>query len=256
MMVVIQREEWKKAFYAGMFNLQMGHLHQRLCREPWWGMDYGLGNFTMLKAIVRFSEGPRYDLDDIAWRKTLSGCWAALVRTPAPAERGAFGDELWSRFGERWLRAYPCFEAHLSQRSDYFGCFRYEHASGDGSLVLHFHNKEEPLSPLADPGQRRKDLQRIVADVEARQLQVTRVRFESWMNHLKPVQALFPDSFLRSLVAAEEFPKGYGWWGQFITREGGLHSRRAELLMTQGRFEFARLDGYCPWADFRTNLLA
>ncbi len=256
MMMSLQYEERKEAFYAGMFHLQMGYLHQRLCREPWWGMDYGFANFTMLKVIAKFAEGPRYDLDDLPWRKTLAGCWDVLMRCQAPAERTVFVEELWRRFGERWLRAYPCFESSLSQRPDYFGCFRYEHDSGDNSIILHFQNKEEPLSPLADPGKRRGDLRRIVQDVEARQLSVVRVRFDTWMNNLKAVQSLFPESFVRSLASAEEFPKGYGWWGQFVTREGGLHSRRAELLMTQGRFEFARLDGYCPWVDFRTKLLA
>lgn len=242
------------ALYSGMFRLQMGYLHQRLSREPWWGMDYALANFTMLKVISRFAEGTRTDLDEIAWRKTLAECWSVLTRCQTPAERVDFVEDLWGRFGERWLKAYPCFEASLSERSDYFGCFRYDHGAGDRSIVLHFQNKEEPLSPLADPGKRREDLRRIVADVNARQLQVDRVRFDTWMNNLKPVQSLFPESYVRSLAPAEEFPKGYGWWGQFITRDGGFHMRRAEKLMTEGRFEFVRLDGQCPWQEFHQNL--
>lgn len=250
----LQRENRQTAFYTGMFCLQMGYLHQRLCREPWWGMDYGFANFTMLKVISRFAEGPQYDLDDLDWRKTLAGCWAVLMRGVTPSDRTLFVEDLWSRFGERWMKAYPCFEASLSQRSDYFGCFRYEYGSGDGSITLHFHNQEEPRSPLADPGKRREDLRRIVVDVEARHLQVDRVRFDTWMNHLKPVQSLFPESFVRSLAPAEEFPKGYGWWGQFITRDGGLNERRAERLLNEGRFEFTRLTGQCPWGVFKKEL--
>jgi len=253
--VQTQTEDWKTTFYDGMFRLQMSYLHQRLCREPWWGMDYGLANFTMLKAIARHAEGERYDLDDLAWRKTLAGCWDVLMRSRTAAERTVFVEDLWSRFGERWLRAYPLFEAGLSQRSDYFGCFRYEHGSGDAAIVLHFQNMAAPLSPLADLDKRREDLRRIVQDVEGKQLPVVCVRFDTWMNNLKPVLSLFPESFAHSLVPAEEFPKGYGWWGQFITRAGELHSRRAELLMTQGRFEFARLDGQCSWSEFKRCLV-
>lgn len=246
----MQEKDRKTAFYAGMFRLQMGYLHQRLCREPWWGMDYGVGNFTMLKAISKFAEGPRYDLDDLVWRRMLAGCWDALIRSRANSEREVFVEDLWIRFGERWMRAYPLFEASLAQRSDYFGCFRYEYSAGDNSIVLHFQNREEPQSPLADLRKRREDLRRIVADVEAKPLQISRLRFETWMNNLQPVRSLFPECFARSLVPAEEFPKGYGWWGQFVTRDGGLQPRRAERLMAQGRFEFARLDGQCPWEEF------
>lgn len=249
-----QSAERKTAFYTGMFRLQMSYLHQRLGREPWWGMDYGFGNFTMLKAISKHADGPRYDLDDRPWRQTLAACWDALMQSRTPGERDVFVEHLWSRFGERWLRAYPGFEDSLAQCSGYFGCFRYEQGSGDGSINLHFQNQEEPLSPLADLDKRREDLRRIVQDVEARRLPVGRVRFDTWMNNLRPVLALFPESFARALVPAEEFPKGYGWWGQFVTRNGGLHARRAELLMTQGRFEFARLAGQCSWDEFQHSV--
>ena len=234
-----------------MFDLQIGYLHLRLRREPWWGMDYGFGNFTMLKAVAKFAEGPRYDLDEIPWRQTLAECWGALVRAPAAADRPAFVDFLRNRFGERWLRAYPVFEASLANRPDYFGCFRYEFHPGDRSINLHFQNTEQPRSPLEHLDKRRQDLRRIVADVEAQQLQPDCVRFDTWMNNLKPIQALFPESFLKSLTPAEEFPKGQGWWGQFVTRDGGLNARRAEVLLSQGRFEFARQMGQCPWPEFR-----
>jgi len=241
----------RTAFYAEMFALQMGYLHQRLRREPWWGMDYGLGNFTMLKSVSKFSDGPRYDLDEIPWRKTLAACWEALQRAPADADREAFVAFLRSVFGERWMRAYPLFEDSLVHTHHYFGCFRYDYHDADRVVDLHFHNMEEPYSPLLSREKRQDDLRRIVRDVEAQHLQPVLVRFDTWMNNLKPVQALFPVSFLKTLTPAGEFPKGYGWWGQFITRDGGINRRRADMLLTKGRFEFARLAGECPWVEFQ-----
>ena len=105
--------------------------------------------------------------------------------------------------------------------------------------------------PFEDLNRRRDDLRRIVLDVEAKGVRPARAGFDSWMNNLRPMVELFPASLAKSLTATEEFPKGYGGWGQFITRDGGINRRRADMLLTKGRFEFARLAGECPWVEFQ-----
>jgi hypothetical protein len=240
----------KCAFYREMFELQASYLHHRLRRESWWGMDYAFGNFSQIKAISKFAPGVRMDLDEIAWRKVLATCWDAFWSNKEDREK--FVAVLWSVWGERWLAAYPPFERSVLDNK-FFGCFRYDH-SAEGPVHLHFSNNDEPHSPFADMSKRKNDLREIVRELESNGIRPTTVHFDSWMNNLKPIAELFPASFAKSLVASEEFPKGYGWWGQFITREGHIHARRAELLKREGRFEFLRLNGHCLWSDFKASI--
>ena len=248
-------ENQKNAFYAGMFDVQMSYLHHRMRREPWWGMEYGLSNFTMLKVITKYVDGERMDLDEMPWRQTLANCWQALMQFNAAGDREKFVAFLRERFGARWMSAYPVFEAQQLDHKIYFGCFRYDYDAATNGIHLHFQNRCEPASPFESPADRQEDLRRIVRDLAEKNLKPVRVGFETWMNNLPPVAALFPESYAKSLVKADEFPKGYGWWGQFITKDGALNRRRAELMKQEGRFEYARLNGHCPWDDFQKKVL-
>jgi hypothetical protein len=247
-------DDRKIKFYREMFEVQVSYLHHRLRREPWWGMDYGIRNFTMIYAIATNAPGVRMDLDELSWRKILADCWYALMCNQATDERELFVKFLWDTFGARWLNAYPVFESHAIERKDYFGCFRYDYHADTKIIHLHFANTEEPHSPFEHPERRKADLRAIVADIENKKLQPVRAHFDSWMNALKPVASLFPASHAQSLAAAEEFPKGYGWWGQFIQKDGSLNQRRAEAMKRSGQFELARLNGSSPWTDFKLNV--
>ena len=240
-----------QTLYREMFDVQASYLHHRLRREPWWGMDYAFGNFSQFKAICKFAPGVRMDLDEIPWRKLLVECWNAFETHRHSEARTQFVEFLWLSWGERWQNAYPAFERTLLD-AKYFGCFRYDYAN-DGCVHLHFHNLEAPNSPLADLSKRRRDLIQIIQEIEAKELRPISVHFDSWMNNLSTILELFPESFTRSLAASEEFPKGYGWWGQFVTRDNRVHKRRAELMKETGRFEYPRLTGNCPWNDFKAS---
>jgi hypothetical protein len=252
----------RTGFFTDMFRVQFSYLHHRLRREGWWGMDYGLGNLTMLKVICGFAGGPKMDLGEIQWRQTLAECWKALGvqggRTDrdnapglqdGPDQRRRFADFTWDLFGRRWLAAYPVFERDNADRA-WFGCFRYDCLADANDINLHFMNADEPKSPFEDMNRRKEDLRRIVAAVRAKGLSPARMHFVSWMNNLKPILELFPPSHAASLTPTEEFPKGYGWWGQLITRDGRINPRRAELIKRAGRFEYVRLAGNCPWTEF------
>jgi len=246
-------ESHKTKFYEEMFELQFSYLHHRLRREPWWGMDYGFGNFTMLKAIGKYGPGVRMDLDEIPWREILAQSWNDLNRYNLADEQEEFIGAMWKIFGERWLAAYPPFEKN-NIAQNWFGCFRYHYDDATKQADFHFYNADEPDSPFEDMEKRRDDLLRIIKDIDSKKIKPESVRFDSWMNNLKPIVDLFPESLKKSLKPTEEFPKGYGWWGQFITKDGGIHPRRAELMKQEGRFEYKRLMGSCPWEDFRRKV--
>jgi hypothetical protein len=243
----------KIVFYRGMFELEASYLHHRLRREPWWGMDYAFGNFTRFKIIPNFAPGLRMDLDEIPWRQLLVECWNKFQLYNAAADREKYVEFLWQIWGERWLKGFSLYEAEQRSRPR-FGCFNYNFHPEDNSIALHFLNMEAPNSPFSCLEKRKDDLREIIKDVETKGLQPSKVHFQSWLNNLKSIQSLFPDSFNKSFVTYEEFPKGNAWWGQFITKEGKINSRRAELLKQQGKFELNRLDGSVSWIDFKNHL--
>jgi len=244
----------KQSFYHGMFDAQAAYLQHRLKREPWWGLDYGFANFTMFKAILKYASAPRLDLDEIPYRKLLAEIWAEQDGFKKPLDTKGFAESLWPRFGKDWMQAYPPFEQNNRKEFRPGCCFRYHYIEKTGVIDLHFMNAEEPNSPFENLNVRKEELRQIVMEIEAKRLPVQWVACDTWLNNIEVFRFFFPESYAASLTPAEEFPKGYGWWGQLVTRSGGLHSGKAEKLIREGRFEFARLLGKCPWDDFRNHL--
>ncbi|MGH7144682.1 MAG: hypothetical protein ACREJ2_11230 [Planctomycetota bacterium] len=239
-------------FHRGMFDLQASYLHHRLRREPWWGLDYAFGNFSTFKSVCRLAPGVNMDLDDHGWRRQLAATWSFFETHREPSDREAFVEHLRADWLTRWLAAYPIFEKHLNEER-YIGCFRYDFNPEKRVVHLHFQNTVAPASPFANLEERRADLAAILQEI--RTLAATAghatpdtVHFDSWMNALDPIKKLFPAEF--RVTPSEEFPKGYGWWGQFIAKDGGLNARRAQAFIETGKFEFPRQNGQCSWQAF------
>lgn len=145
----------------------------------------------------------------------------------------------------------------MTNREEWFGCFRYDYVPETRLLRLHFKNAYVPDSPFADPARLFRTLAEMVRALESRGAAPETVTCGSWIHHLRPFQALFPASYLASLAPTSPDSKtGDGWWGQFTSRHGSLHLRRARILKREGRFEFDRLSGRCPYRDYREHIMA
>ena len=143
----------------------------------------------------------------------------------------------------------------LTSTEQWFGCFRYDFQEKNNGVNLHFRNACVPASPFADMSRLFASLKELVADIEARGLAPQTMGCGSWINNLVPFQALFPPSYAAALnPTSPEDKMGDGWWGQFVSRKETLHKPRADLLRNELRFEFPRLRGDCPFAEFKAYI--
>lgn len=138
-----------------------------------------------------------------------------------------------------------------------FGAFSYEPQEAQGYVALHFYNVYMPQSPFAQPGRLLGSLRDIVADIDARGLAIARIGVDSWVNLLRPFQALFPSQYVDSITPTDPDNKGgWGWWGQFIMRTGEFNEERAERLRQTRKFDFIRTHAECDFAAFRRHVAA
>lgn len=150
-------------------------------------------------------------------------------------------------------------ERYLSvQRKDWeadrpFGLWQYG-VHGD-YVALHVLNVYMPDSPFAHGAEIFAALDQIIHEIDQRGLKIVRIGVDSWINSLPPFQRFFPEQFARSLAPTTPDAKGgNGWWGQFISRTGQLHQRRAELLRCTRQFEFVRTHGECTFEALRQHV--
>ena len=130
-----------------------------------------------------------------------------------------------------------------------FGAFSYT-LNGEYA-ALHFHNVYMPGSPFREPAQLVRSLRDIAADLRRREPGIGRIGVDSWVNNLRPFQALFPPAYGGSLTPTDPDSKGgLGWWGQFILRTGHFNEERAQRLRQTRQFDFLRLHGECAFEDF------
>lgn len=159
-----------------------------------------------------------------------------------------------SREQEAWtLEIFlRCPEERLPDGQTPFGCFSCEPPGPDGSLRLHFNNREMdadvgPLHRSRMPA-RREELAALFAYVRDAYQGVSYVFGSSWLYNLEAYRRLFPPAY----GAARRAPPwpvrlaGTSSWGQFLDRRGRL---KPDM---QRRFvgNLAALDVGAPWRAF------
>jgi len=136
-----------------------------------------------------------------------------------------------------------------------FGCFGYNVSSADpAEAALHFHNACWPRSPFEDLIELADDLRQCLLDIRRNHPAVTRISCGSWINGHGEFLRLFPESYAHSLVPTSPESKGFGWWGQFVRKDGSLNEKRAAEFRRTGRFAFPRLLGTCPLDELLDHL--
>jgi len=140
------------------------------------------------------------------------------------------------------------------KRARRFGCFRYG-LPQPGVAEIHFSNAVQPRSPFEDPRALARSLHEMCDDIRRNAPHVRTIVCGSWLNNLRSFRRLFPPSFLESLrpTSPDNRASG-GWWGQFITHDGKLNRRRAELLKSERRFELPELEGRCGFEEFAAHV--
>ena len=140
---------------------------------------------------------------------------------------------------------------------DWFGCFRYAYDEAQGHVYLHFRNACCPESPFADPAGRVQELRRLAADIRSRGAAPATIGCDSWLNELPAFQSLFPPEYKASFaVSPPDSKSGYGWWGQFVGRDGQIHRAKAAEFEKTFAFPCRRLTARCAFAALEAHLAA
>ncbi len=239
-------------FSQPLFELQIYHACDRVVREGA-DLDFALRRWTMLPGFPR-----RYlaSAEELATheRRTLAlihACWDRQAGAVEPQriveESRAWLAELIADVVARWRRLPP--------QNSWYGCFCTTHEPGQDLAAFHFYNCACPASPFTDADALRDDLRQCLLALRRESPQVRRIQCGSWVNNLSPIQALLPRAYRQSLVKTDPDGKsGLGWWGQFVSSDGGLNEQRAAELRATGIFHYARLLGHCSLDEALSHL--
>jgi len=168
---------------------------------------------------------------------------AELARLSQHAERV---DAVVSAFAERPAAGAPAGSAR-------FGCFRCEPPDAEGSVRLHFANKErdDDTSPLhaSKIERRRGELRELVSYLAQRFPETRRIVGSSWLYNTGAYRRLFPSEYVGSRRALESPPlHGGSTWGQLIDFRGLVKPTARELFLA--RLTHERFDPERPWTAF------
>ena len=153
---------------------------------------------------------------------------------------------------DAWLE-----ECHRHPRPERptFGCFGYAVDPAQPSMAaLHFHNACWPCSPFENQVELVDDLRQCVRHIQKNYPAGQPVSCESWINGLPRFLALFPPGYAAGLYATDPDSKGFGWWGQFISKDGTLNAKHAEQLRRTGKFPYDRKHGECRLDELAAHI--
>lgn len=139
----------------------------------------------------------------------------------------------------------------------WFGCFCYNYAQERKHIYLHFKNACMPESPFAFPDDRINELVAVIKDIQAKSFVPETIGCDSWLNELTVFQSFFPPEYSQSfMVSPHDSKGGYGWWGQFVTKEGRFNKSKAEQFEKNMTFQFQRIIAQCAYPAFVRHVSA
>ena len=149
----------------------------------------------------------------------------------------------------------PCgYVPYELPNENVFGIFAYEPPLDGGDLVsFHIANSCMPESPFKDMDARKRELSEMILSIK-RRTEATRLGCESWLNSFPPFLKLFPDAYPLENTEPPELSPGYGWWGQFMSRDGAFNERNAKILRSTGKFPFIPRKGECALDELLEHL--
>jgi len=240
--------EFYALLYPPLVRLQAAHVYDRVSRE---GADlaFAFTHWTMLRALLNAEPGGPGQGSVMA---TLCSLYERhREHGNSKTFAGAVADFL-APIMREYLEGLP---QDRSADHPWFGCFGYTVDRNRRCVALHFYNAVCPQSPFANPHALRDDLRQCVLAAAADVPDAETARCGSWINNLPPFLALFPQTYVDSLVETDPDGKsGLGWWGQFLTSRGRINRARAERLLTTGEFTYARKLGRCAFGDLLAHV--
>ena len=236
----------------------------------WWlqkheGLDFETAvsrRVGLLRMTILWGDDPGdpkpADLDE--WRRLLTDLRNLYEKHDGDATSDVFEAEAVALL---WPFLEPAVERDLSVAAQWLkegiGCFQYEfrpfytEPSSEDYLTLHVRNAYQPDSPFKHFGQMVASLREITSRAKKERPDATMLQCGTWLNRLPPFAGLFAASWLKA--AHPGAPGNHtGWWGQFMDRRGGFHSRNGRQFRETGEFPFSHLLCRCSIADLNAHL--
>jgi len=138
----------------------------------------------------------------------------------------------------------------------WFGCFRYNYDENLKHIYLHFRNACCPESPFTSDRDRVKELCALADDIKKNALYPETIGCDSWLNELKIFQSFFPQEYSESfIISSPDSKSGYGWWGQFVGKDGKFNKLKAENFEKTMEFQYHRVIAKCSYESFVCHII-
>jgi|GEM_PF-2376855 len=255
--------EDRRDFVEGMAPLYL-HVAWRRLRDgmPWDDVfSFGVDLYRLTSLFdgqtIPYHKVPGWR--DMQWEVLLDRLRERFERHQADATSEAFEQEgyeifrpvlepAFARSVAQWPtpadRPYGFFSGNLAELTDPVA----------QAIEIHLFNPFSPASPFADPPARRRELLRLIDDMQRDHPEVTHITTGTWLNDFPPFLACFPPEWAASAVLVTvDFP-GAGLWGQFFDRRGRFHRENGEYLRRTGAFRYRPMRCHCRIDSLRAHL--
>ena len=228
-----------------MVELQLKYLFYVLEEGIEKDFDKALMGYTSI--ISKMKMVPSFKEENEDWQYALESIKNTYSEYSYIADRTAFAQKA-IKILTPFLYSFALIPEPIYE---WFGCFRYNYDSKGKHIYLHFKNACSPESPFASPCDRLKDLFLLVKDIQNKHLSPETVGCDSWLNELEVFQNFFPSEYLESFaVSPPDSKAGYGWWGQFVGKDGCFNKSKAEKFEKYMEFQYRRIIAKCSYKSF------
>jgi len=232
----------KVLLLLAMCGLQLKYLFHVLKNGEESDFDKVLRGYTTV--VSRMNSIPGFDEDDEEWRSAVNAVRTALPDSSDMDDFAAAGMNILSPF-----LSYAALMPEMKR--EWFGCFCYNYNPERRHVYLHFQNACVPESPFAMIGDRFRELAMLVNDIKLKGIEPETIGCDSWINGLDVFQRFFPSGYPDSfIVSPPDSKSGYGWWGQFVGKDGRFNRKKAEQFEKTMEFQYKRMITMCSYESF------
>ncbi|MFA6102966.1 MAG: hypothetical protein WCV67_06325 [Victivallaceae bacterium] len=228
-----------------MAELQLKYLFHVLEKGLEKDFEKALSGYTSIVSVIQ--KPPSFNEKNADWQFALNSMREKYLKFICRSDGTAFARE-----SMKIITPFiSCSALIVPPAHQWFGCFCYDYVPERKHIYLHFKNACMPESPFAFPDDRISELVAVIKDIQTKSFVPETIGCNSWLNELAVFQSFFPREYSQSfMVSPQDSKGGYGWWGQFVTKEGRFNKSKAEQFEKNMTFQFQRIIAQCAYSAF------
>lgn len=237
---VLKRNEVR--LLLAMSELQLKYLFHVLKKGEETDFEKVLRGYTTI--VSRMKSIPGFEENNEEWQSALASI-RELLNTSV--DMGCFSADAMNILSPFLSLAGMMPEV----KHEWFGCFCYNYNPERKHIYLHFQNACVPESPFSVMSGRFRELAMLINDIKLKGFGPETVGCDSWINELEVFQRFFPPCYADSfIVSPPDSKSGYGWWGQFVGKDGHFNRKKAEQFEKTMEFQYKRMITTCSYESF------